>query len=178
MKSRMKSKAVFLALCMVVSVFALVSLPVASDESVGGSIEAVYDDDWMEEQAGIPDDADKFIQFNFDTVNAYHLGDTNVDVDITLRNTDSTDEIIVGEARLTSNDPLFIPNDDEDDGNTIPAGGGTYTFHFTIDIGLSEAVNTLYPGALTLSVDDMDQPGPVGANPIGDESIEFDIYVS
>jgi hypothetical protein len=176
MKRRMKTKAVFLALCMMVSAFALMSIPVMSDESIAGDMEAVYQDPWMEEQPAIPLDADKLIQFNRDQPagNAYHLGDTNVAVNIQVRNNDAADAIYVDQATLLSNHGLFTPNSEEDDGDTIPAMG-TWTFQFTFDIGNSGDVNFLYQDALTLSFEDLEQPP---GNNIGDESFDFDVYVS
>ncbi len=177
-EGKKKIKSMFLVVCLLFSAFiAIASISVSADEDVGGDIEAVYDDNWMEEQPAIPLDADKLIQLNYHVTgsDAYHLGDIDVPVRITLRNTHGSDNIYVDQASLTSNHALFTVNDDEDDGNTIVNSGGTTNFDFTIDIGTAGAVNFLYVGALRLNLDDMEQPPGTDIN---DETFDFDIYVS
>lgn len=172
-----KFNAIFLVVCLFVSAFvAMASIPAMAHENVGGDIRANWVDSWMEEQPELPAAVDKLIQFNYDSSggDAYHLGDEDVAVWITLYNSDNTDEIYVGDATLESNNALFTPNQDEDDGNTI-WDLGSYTFQFTIDIGTSGQVNTLYADALRLRLENMEQP--TGTS-IGDETFDFDIYVS
>ncbi|UCE37743.1 MAG: Ig-like domain-containing protein [Thermoplasmata archaeon] len=157
------------------SFVAMVGLRAMADENVGGDILARWEDNWMEDDPAIPP-WDELIQINFDSMNgnAYHLGDMDVNVWLTLENTDSTDNIFVGDATLVSYHPLFTPNMDEDDGHTI-FPFGSETFQFTIDIGNSGDVNFLYEDALGILLENMEQP--IGTS-IADESFYFDIYVS
>jgi hypothetical protein len=178
MRGRKKLGAVLLVMMLFASgLVVMASVPIGADEAVGGDIDAEYSASWMTSQPETLATADKLIQFNMDQwagSDAYHLGDQNADIRITLRNNDIADNIIVTDATLVSNEGLFSVDIDTDDGNTIFAGSST-TFVFTIDIGISGLVNHLYEDAFTLELENMEQPS---GTPIGDESLDFDIYVA
>lgn len=156
----MKTKAVFLALCMVVSAFALVLPTVTAHETAGsGSDEEVrlvvmWIDDWMEDDPGVIP-TDEQVIFNYDNTlgSMYYLGDTeaNVQIQVWLDDTDNLDNVV---CTLQASGVVSIV-----DGTDSPAGvwngGNTETFDFTVDIGTSDQVEMAYPLTLTIDYDDI-----------------------
>ncbi len=175
-KGRRKLNAMILVVCMIVTAFAVVSLPSGAHEmSSGNAFEIQWQQGWMEDDPNVVA-ADEIIIFNYDDTNnqRYCLGDDGARIEVFFYNRMGS---------VANN--LYCSLDKGSGGNLIiadipddrePNGAGTWTLAddasqtavFEIDIATTGNVNQVYQNALEITF----------THDGGTSTFLFDLYVS
>ncbi|UCE74661.1 MAG: hypothetical protein JSV56_02890 [Methanomassiliicoccales archaeon] len=187
-KRRRKFKSLMIVTLFVMSALAvMVSVPAAlGNETLtvtqgsAAAIEALYEDDWMEDDL-LVSDGEEPIVFNCDywTVgnaydSMYYLGDIGRDVDIELENGNNGGTNLVGVTATlatvssTPANPITVVDQSVSWGPW--ADDANQWCRYTIDIGNTAVVEHAYPMRLTVTY-------TLGGNP-GTQTLDFEIWIS
>jgi hypothetical protein len=167
-KGSKKLNAMLLIVCMIVTAFAVVSLPVVADENINVDLAIDYVGAWME-----PPTDDSIFNIRSDTGTPFYFGDTDAELTIRIVNRDGANPVFGVDVTLEIVSSIItdIPQNTDPGAPYDILAGGSQDYEFLIDIGTSET-----PGYFDLRFD-IDYEKPL-ANPLDEDDVEIQIYIS